>query len=67
MASITLVDDDYAAEILAESLRDLGHDVALLRSAGEALQESEQLAASGLVMLDIMMPPGAAGERSPAS
>ena len=59
MASITLVDDDYAAEILAESLRALGHDVALLRSTGEALQECEQLAASELVMLDIMMPPGA--------
>ena len=58
MPRIFIVDDDYASEILADTLRNVGHDVQRLHSADEALQEIEQIAAADLLILDVMMPPG---------
>jgi len=55
MAYITIIDDDFSVEILAESLRYLGHDVTRLGSAHEALQRLDKIARSDLVVLDIIM------------
>lgn len=55
MAKIVIADDDFACEILAENLRYLGHDVERLKSADEALAAIERIAASDLLVLDIIM------------
>ena len=56
MSQIHLVDDDYALEIVADTLRSVGHDVHRIRSVDEALERIKQLASSDLVLLDVMMP-----------
>lgn len=52
---IVLVDDDYATEILAESLRFRGFDVHRISSAADAIANLELLASADLVILDIIM------------
>src|SRR5438874_13488997 len=61
MSRIFIIDDDYASEILADTLRNVGHDVQRYHSADEALQDIERIAAADLLILDVMMPPGALG------
>ncbi len=61
MARIILIDDDYTSEILAETLRNLGHDVQNIRSTDEALQNIENVAACDLLVLDVIMPPPSSG------
>ena len=61
MPRIFIVDDDYASEILADTLRNVGHDVQRYHSADEALQDIERIASADLLILDVMMPPGALG------
>ena len=56
MANITLVDDDYALEIVADTLRSVGHAVHRFRSVDDALENITRLASSDLVVLDVMMP-----------
>ena len=56
MADIILVDDDYASEILADTLRGVGHDVRRFRSVDDALDNITSLASSDLIVLDVMMP-----------
>lgn len=58
MSAIFIVDDDYASEILAEALRNVGHDVRRLRSADEAMESIAEISAADLLVLDVMMPPG---------
>lgn len=55
MARITIVDDDFSTEILAENLRYFGHEVVRLGSAAEALKALESISASDLLVLDIIM------------
>ena len=55
MARITIIDDDYSLEILAENLRYLGHEVTRYPSAVEALAAIGSIAASDIVVLDIIM------------
>ena len=55
MANITIVDDDFAIEILAENLRYFGHEVRRLANAQEALSNLDQLLESDLLILDIIM------------
>ena len=56
MAHITLIDDDYASEILAETLRGVGHDVHRFHSVDDVLENIKHLASSDLIVLDVMMP-----------
>ena len=56
MAHITLIDDDYASEILADTLRGVGHDVHRFRSVDDVLENIKHLASSDLIVLDVMMP-----------
>ena len=56
MADIIIVDDDYASEILADTLRGVGHDVRRFRAVDDALANIKQLASSDLIVLDVMMP-----------
>jgi len=56
VSKLVIVDDDHASEILAENLRYLGHDVVRFRSADEALAALDQICASDLLVLDIIMP-----------
>ena len=55
MARITILDDDFSTEILAENLRYFGHDVSRVPSAQEALSDLDRLLACDLVVLDIIM------------
>lgn len=67
MAKIFFVDDDFAAELVVENLRQRGHDVQRMSSADEALANAEQIANSDLVVLDLIMPQSndmSAGPRS---
>ena len=57
MARIILIDDDYTSELLAETLRNCGHDVESIRSTDEALQSIDKVAACDLLVLDVIMPP----------
>jgi CheY-like chemotaxis protein len=56
MATIFFVDDDYASELIADNLRQRGHDVQRVSSADEALRDADRLAHSDLVVLDLIMP-----------
>ena len=56
MANIIVVDDDYALEIVVDTLRGIGHDVHRIRSVDDALKNITNLASSDLVVLDVMMP-----------
>lgn len=55
MANITIIDDDYAQEILAENLRYRGHEVRILRSASLALRDVADIISADLIVLDIIM------------
>jgi CheY-like chemotaxis protein len=55
MANITIVDDDFAIEILAENLRYFGHEVSRLANAQEALSNLDELLESDMLILDIIM------------
>ena len=55
MPSITIIDDDFSTEILAENLRYYGHAVVRLASAAEALASMDQVLQSNLIILDIIM------------
>lgn len=57
MPKVTVLDDDYASEILVEYLGYAGHDVRRLASAEEALAQIDAVAASDLLVLDVIMPP----------
>lgn len=59
MARITIIDDDFGLEILAENLGYLGHEVRRIGSAEEALKALDDIVASDLIVLDIIMPRGA--------
>lgn len=55
MANITIIDDDYAQEILAENLRYRGHEVRRLGSASLALRDLDTIISADLIVLDIIM------------
>jgi len=55
MANITIIDDDYAQEILAENLRYRGHEVRRLGSASLALRDLDNIISTDLIVLDIIM------------
>lgn len=55
MAKITIIDDDFSIEILAEHLRYLGHEVSRVGTADEALKTIDSLVTADLVILDIIM------------
>ena len=56
MATIAILDDDLAMDLLAEALQFRGHDAFRINSADEALQKLDHILASDLVVLDIIMP-----------
>jgi CheY-like chemotaxis protein len=56
MAIIFLVDDDLASELLAENLRQRGHEVARFRTVDEALSKIDEMSKADLVVLDLIMP-----------
>jgi predicted nucleotide-binding protein len=56
MARIAIIDDDMAMGILADSLRNRGHEILRIKSAAEALKQTDALATLDLVILDIIMP-----------
>jgi len=56
MATIFLVDDDLASELIVDNLRYRGHSVERVSSINEALQNAERIARSDLVILDLIMP-----------
>ena len=58
MATIFIIDDDAAAELLADTLTYRGHQTRRVRSVQEALTELESISASDLVVLDLVMPHG---------
>ncbi|HEY3306774.1 MAG TPA: TIR domain-containing protein [Candidatus Binatia bacterium] len=55
MARITIIDDDFSIEILAENLRYFGHDVSRIASAKDALNALDSIVSSDLLVLDIIM------------
>jgi predicted nucleotide-binding protein len=55
MPKIVLIDDDYATELLVESLSHRGHDARRIRSASAALQSIDEVATADLIILDIIM------------
>jgi len=57
MAKIVVVDDDSASGILVEHLGFLGHELIHLSSATDALESIDRIAASDLLILDIIMAP----------
>ena len=57
MACITIVDDDFGLEILADALRNVGHEVRRFASIDDALSDLVGLAASQPLILDVMMAP----------
>ena len=61
MAYITIVDDDFTLEILADALRNVGHEVRRFASIDDALSDLVALAASQLLILDVMMAPPTSG------
>ena len=61
MAGITIVDDDFGLEILADALRNVGHEVRRFASIDDALSDLVWLVASRLLILDVMMAPPTSG------
>jgi predicted nucleotide-binding protein len=61
MASIVLVDDDLASDLLVDNLRQRGHEVRRLCSTEDALEDVTSLAKADLVVLDLIMPFSRAG------
>lgn len=59
MAKIFIVDDDAAADLLAENLVYRGHDAKRIRSVHEALKNVRAISEADLVVLDLVMPSGA--------
>lgn len=55
MKKIAIVDDDFSVEAIADGLRDSGYDVRRYASARAALDDLALIAASDLVILDVMM------------
>jgi CheY-like chemotaxis protein len=55
MARIIIVDDDFAAEILAENLHYFGHEATRIPTAKDALNALDSIVASDLLVLDIIM------------
>lgn len=55
MPKLTLIDDDYATGILAEHLEYSGFDVLHIRTAVDAYNAIDDIAASDLVILDLIM------------
>ena len=56
MAVITIVDDDIAMNMLAETLSHRGHETQRVGCASEAIQQLDTLLRSDLIVLDIIMP-----------
>ena len=56
MASIFLVDDDFASDLIADNLRQRGHEVERLSSVDDALHHIDRVAAGDLIILDLIMP-----------
>jgi CheY-like chemotaxis protein len=56
MAKLVIVDDDFACGILVENLQSLGHEVKRFDSAAAALGAVDEIAASDLLILDVIMP-----------
>lgn len=56
MATIAVIDDDLAMDILTENLRYRGHEAFRICSADEALRKIKRLASTDLIVLDIIMP-----------
>jgi CheY-like chemotaxis protein len=59
MAKIFIIDDDAAADLLAENLVYRGHDAKRIRSVHEALKNVHAVSGADLVVLDLVMPSGA--------
>jgi CheY-like chemotaxis protein len=57
MATISVIDDDkFLSDYLAAELTSRGHDVRVFQSAATVLEEADAVAASDVVVLDVMMP-----------
>jgi predicted nucleotide-binding protein len=55
MASIIIIDDDFAIESLSDALRHVGHDVRRITSAADAMKDIDTVIQADLVVLDILM------------
>lgn len=56
MASVVVIDDDLAMDLLSDSLRYRGHEAYRIPSADIALREIDKIVSADLVVLDIIMP-----------
>jgi CheY-like chemotaxis protein len=56
MASIVVIDDDLAMDLLSDSLRFRGHDADRISSAADAILQLDRIISADLVVLDIIMP-----------
>ena len=56
MASIYVIDDDYASGLLVENLNSRGHAAVRVTSADEAIRDADQICGCDLVILDLIMP-----------
>lgn len=55
MKKITVIDDDYASEILVEHLVCRGYDAHRIKSASAAIQAMDEVLNADLIILDIIM------------
>jgi CheY-like chemotaxis protein len=55
MATIAIIDDDYASEILVENMRHRGFEAYRVKSASDALNKVDELVKADLVILDMIM------------
>ena len=58
MPNIFLIDDDVAADSLAEYLECRGHSVTRIRTIGHAMESMAEILAADLIVLDLLMPLG---------
>ena len=56
MATIFLIDDDLASDLLVDNLRQRGHVVSRVSDVDAAVRDADQIAACDLAVLDLVMP-----------
>jgi CheY-like chemotaxis protein len=63
LATIFVIDDDLASELLTENLQHRGHHVERISAADEAINQADRIATADLVILDLVMPQSSDADR----